>query len=114
MLHWSFILIANLICSCLNFVTLKKSIYLNESVDKIPISSYIIASIYSLYGKLMHGYEIDGMQNIPLKGPAIIVFYHGAMPWDHFFLWSHMILLGRNIRTVGDKFIFNNPGNINF
>ena len=57
------------------------------------------------------GYEVNGMENIPDEGPALILYYHGAIPIDFYYFISKCILFkGRLIRTVGDRFLFNVPG----
>ncbi|XP_066480510.1 DGAT1/2-independent enzyme synthesizing storage lipids-like [Tiliqua scincoides] len=63
-----------------------------------------------MLGKLYHGYEICGMDNFP-KGPAILVYFHGGIPVDNFFLIPAAYrMTGRTIRSVVDHFIFHIPG----
>lgn len=58
------------------------------------------------------GYEIHGMEKIPNKGPALIVYYHGAIPIDYYyFLASVIIQKGRTCHSVADHFLFKIPGN---
>ncbi|KAG8187318.1 hypothetical protein JTE90_011688 [Oedothorax gibbosus] len=55
-------------------------------------------------------YEIKGLENIPKEGPALIVFYHGAMPVDWYYLLANTILhRKRTISAVGDRFLFKVP-----
>lgn len=35
---------------------------------------------------IYHGYEVTGMENIPKDGSALIVYYHGAIPIDMYYL----------------------------
>jgi len=70
-----------------------------------------LAALWDAQGWLWHGYEVVGLENIPETGGALIVFYHGAIPIDFYYLMSKYILLkGRLIRCVGDRFLFKIPG----
>lgn len=58
------------------------------------------------------GYEIMGIENIP-PGGALLVYYHGAVPIDFYYICSHILLYeGRLINPVGDRFLFKIPGKI--
>lgn len=51
------------------------------------------------------------MENIPDTGPALIVYYHGAIPIDMYYLVARVCLTrDRLIHTVGDRFLFRLPG----
>jgi 1-acyl-sn-glycerol-3-phosphate acyltransferase len=57
------------------------------------------------------GYEVSGMENIPDDTPALIVYYHGAIPIDLFYFVAKTFLFkNRVIHTVGDRFLFKIPG----
>lgn len=57
------------------------------------------------------GYEVVGAENIPAGG-ALLVYYHGALPIDFYYLTSHILLYqGRVVKPVGDRFLFKIPGN---
>ena len=57
------------------------------------------------------GYEVSGMENIPVDTPALIVLYHGAVPVDVYYLVAKAILFkNRLIHIVGDRFVFKIPG----
>lgn len=72
-----------------------------------PIST---ASSASRPVPLLSGYEVRGLEYIP-PGPALIVFYHGALPIDHYYLLAEVLTrLNRLICTVGDKFVYKVPG----
>jgi len=50
------------------------------------------------------GYEVNGMENIPDEGPALIVGYHGTLPIDLYYLIAKAILFkNRTIHCVADK-----------
>jgi len=61
----------------------------------------------------MAGYEISGFEKIPDEGPALLVYYHGAIPIDLYYLMANVILhKQRYLRAVGDRFLFVIPGNV--
>jgi len=70
-----------------------------------------LAVIWETIAWLWHGHEIEGLENIPDSGSALIVYYHGAIPIDVYYLLTSVILRkGRLIHTVGDRFLFKIPG----
>lgn len=70
-----------------------------------------LAILWDGQGAIWHGYEIHGMENIPDEGPALIVYYHGAIPIDYYyFLASVIIQKGRTCHSVADHFLFKVPG----
>lgn len=51
------------------------------------------------------------MEHIPVDGPALIVYYHGAIPIDMYYLVARICMVrDRLIHTVGDRFLFKLPG----
>jgi len=59
----------------------------------------------------MPGYEISGFEKIPDEGPALLVYYHGALPVDLYYLIANVILHKRRcLRAIGDRFLFIIPG----
>jgi hypothetical protein len=57
------------------------------------------------------GYEIKGLENIPETGPALIIYYHGAIPIDiYYFLAKTLFCKNRLVHTVADYFLFKIPG----
>ena len=59
------------------------------------------------------GYEIIGFDKIPESGPALLIYYHGAIPADVYYLVAKTLLhKNRQIRAVGDRFLFKIPGKI--
>ena len=57
------------------------------------------------------GFEISGLPKIPAVGPALIVYYHGVIPIDIYYVMAKTLLeRGRTIHAVGDKFLFMIPG----
>lgn len=52
-----------------------------------------------------------GLERIPSDGPALLIYYHGAIPIDLYYLMAKiMFYRKRQIRAVGDKFLFKIPG----
>lgn len=73
---------------------------------------HAIAVMWEAHGYIWHGYEVEGLENIPDTGPALIVYYHGAIPIDSYYLNSKCLLTKKRlIRAVGDHFLFRIPGN---
>ncbi|XP_060099766.1 transmembrane protein 68-like [Heteronotia binoei] len=69
-----------------------------------------IAYLLTGFGKIMHGYEIHGTENIP-QGPGLIVYYHGAIPIDYsFFFANRLVFHGQRCYSVVDHFLFMIPG----
>ncbi|GFG29322.1 hypothetical protein Cfor_07326 [Coptotermes formosanus] len=51
------------------------------------------------------------MENIPHDTPALIVYYHGAIPIDvYYFIAKTILFKDRVIHTVADRFLFKMPG----
>lgn len=72
---------------------------------------HMIAVMWDAHGWIWHGYEVEGMENIPDDGAALIVYYHGAIPLDYYYLLAKCILYkSRLIQAVGDRFLFSIPG----
>lgn len=70
----------------------------------------VVSAIWDALGWIWHGYEIIGIENIP-PGGALLVYYHGAVPIDFYYICSHILLYeGRLINPVGDRFLFKIPG----
>ncbi|KAI4904277.1 hypothetical protein NFI96_030080 [Prochilodus magdalenae] len=70
-----------------------------------------LATLWDGHGAIWHGYEIHGLEKIPDEGPALIVYYHGAIPIDYYyFLASVIIQKGRTCHSVADHFLFKVPG----
>ncbi|XP_037937980.1 transmembrane protein 68 [Teleopsis dalmanni] len=71
----------------------------------------IVAAMWDAHGRFYHGYEVIGMENIPKDKAALIVYYHGAIPIDMYYLNARMLMQeDRLIYTVADRFLFKIPG----
>ena len=63
--------------------------------------------MWMAFGSMWYGYEVHGWENIPDDGPALIVYYHGAVPVDYYQLVVHCLLKKRRvIHSVVDTFLF--------
>lgn len=70
-----------------------------------------LATIWDGHGAIWHGYEVHGMEKVPDHGPALIVYYHGAIPIDYYYFLANVILQkGRTCHSVADHFLFKIPG----
>lgn len=59
------------------------------------------------------GFEVQGLDHIPNIGPAMIIYYHGVLPVDMYYVIAKCILVkGRMIHAVGDRFLFKIPGEL--
>ena len=53
------------------------------------------------------GYEVVGLENIPNKGGALVVAFHGALALDMYYLISRVMLVKhRRLYSVVDRFLF--------
>ncbi len=63
------------------------------------------------FGRLWHDYEICGLEHLPAGRPALIVMYHGFMPFDAwFFLARMMVSHDQWIRSLTDRWLLATPG----
>ncbi|XP_043921474.1 transmembrane protein 68 [Protopterus annectens] len=70
-----------------------------------------VATLWDGHAKIWHGYELHGLEKIPDKGPALIVYYHGAIPVDYYYFIANVIIhKGRYCHSVADHFLFKIPG----
>nr|XP_018916703.1 PREDICTED: transmembrane protein 68 [Bemisia tabaci] len=70
-----------------------------------------VAAVWDAHGWLWHGWEVVGEENIPKDSGALLIYYHGALPIDVYYLLARTYLnQNRLIHTVGDRFLFKIPG----
>ena len=63
----------------------------------------------------LHNQTFTGLENIPAKGPALLVWYHGPIPVDYFGLIAEVFKRdGRVINSVVDRCLYCMPGLGNF
>ncbi len=79
-----------------------------EEQDIYRASREIVATFWDVQGWIWFGYEVQGLDNIPDEGPAMVIYYHGALPVDYYYLvvkvsgqstymFKTFTLLGRSI-----------------
>ena len=67
-------------------------------------SCYILNPYFS-------GHEIHGLEYLPDEGSALLIFYHGVVPIDYYYVMSKCLIeKQRQLHAVGDNFLFNIPG----
>jgi len=72
---------------------------------------HLVCAWWKLFSRVWHGHQIIGGENLPTSGPALLIFYHGALPVDYYFLVADTLLYrGRLIQSVVDKFMLSLPG----
>ena len=82
-----------------------------KSDQKLKGLLYMITTLWEAHGYFWHAYDVDGFEHIPKEGPALIVYYHGVIPLDHFYLMTKVLLYKKRlICSVGDHFLFMIPG----
>ena len=57
------------------------------------------------------GYELMGVEKLPDDGPALLIYYHGALPLDMYYILARLLLVKkRRLRNVAATFMFQIPG----
>jgi 1-acyl-sn-glycerol-3-phosphate acyltransferase len=70
-----------------------------------------IALLWECHGWIWHGYEIVGFENLPADKRALVVYYHGVIPVDYYYLSArYSIKYKRTIWTIAANFLFKTPG----
>ncbi|XP_030764746.1 transmembrane protein 68 isoform X2 [Sitophilus oryzae] len=79
--------------------------------DKWEAARKCVAAIWDAHGWIWHGYEIHGLENLPISGPVLFIYYHGAIPIDLYYFLAKMLLSKFGlVHTVADHFLFKIPG----
>jgi 1-acyl-sn-glycerol-3-phosphate acyltransferase len=70
--------------------------------------------LWNWHGSLWHSYEIDGLENLPKYGPALLIFFHASfMPVDMmYFIGNVFLKKNRLIKAIADRDVFNKIGEI--
>ena len=83
--------------------------YLPANVIEAPYE--LLAHLYIWIGSIWHGFTIQGLENIPKDGPALLLFYHAPMPVDMYYVNASIITkCKRRPHFVGDRFLKLVPG----
>lgn len=71
----------------------------------------MVAAFFDAHGTLWHGYELIGVDKLPDDGPALLIYYHGAIPLDMYYILARLLLVKkRRLRNVAATFLFQIPG----
>ncbi|XP_060526866.1 monoacylglycerol/Diacylglycerol O-acyltransferase [Cylas formicarius] len=82
-----------------------------QTGDRWVAARKLIAIVWDAHGWIWHGYEVEGLENLPKDGPALVIYYHGAIPVDiYYFLAKIYLMRNRLVHTVADHFLFKVPG----
>jgi len=81
-------------------------------VEKIKVLfQHVTCWFWKIFSIIVHGHEVFGRENIPDTGPALILYYHGAIPIDYFYLVADTFIQKRRVlHSVIDKFLSKVPG----
>uniref|UniRef100_A0A8D8C6K5 Transmembrane protein 68 n=2 Tax=Culex pipiens TaxID=7175 RepID=A0A8D8C6K5_CULPI len=86
-------------------------VYNDGDFNGWDVARTILSVLWDAHGWIFHGYEVCGLENLPETGPALIIYYHGAIPIDMYYLVARIYLKrSRLIYTVGDRFLEKLPG----
>jgi len=86
-----------------------------EEEEALTRARNICAKIWRVYGKVYHGQEWYGLENIPDQDGALIIYYHGVVPVDYFGLVGEIWLSkGRVVSSVVDRSLMQIPLMENF
>ena len=56
---------------------------------------------------------MEGFENIPSSGAALIIYYHGVLPVDFYYVTAALELeRSQQVHIVGDKFLWHVPGTL--
>lgn len=84
---------------------------LNPNADFRIKARAAIALLWECHGWIWHGYEVVGIENVPVDSGALVVYYHGPIPVDYYYLNSrYLIHSGRIMWTIAAAFLFKTPG----
>ncbi|XP_058823463.1 monoacylglycerol/Diacylglycerol O-acyltransferase [Topomyia yanbarensis] len=86
-------------------------VYNEGDFDFWDVARTLVAVVWDAHGWIFHGYEVIGMENLPQNGPALVIYYHGAIPIDMYYFVARVYLKrSRLVYTVGDRFLEKLPG----
>lgn len=72
----------------------------------LDVAALFIRYVYRFW----HGQEFNGIEHIPPRGGAMVVWYHGPMPCDYFALIAEVqFVYGRQLMSIMDRCLKNLP-----
>ena len=76
-----------------------------------PLVLDAIAGTVDRFGRRWNGYELHGAEHIPRDGACLLVFYHGLIPLDAWYLLARLYREhGLYVRSLADRWLFRVPG----
>ncbi|XP_048363939.1 transmembrane protein 68-like isoform X1 [Sphaerodactylus townsendi] len=89
----------------------KKNNLPEDTFDKSwDLPKQVAAHFVEAVGRILHGYEVIGMENLP-EGPGIIIYYHGAIVVDYLLLVAQIyIQTGKSTCSVVHHLTAQMPG----
>ncbi|KAM6458399.1 DGAT1/2-independent enzyme synthesizing storage lipids-like [Liasis olivaceus] len=93
------------------FIVLVYEISIKVKEETHKRCHFILGHLWDFFGRIWHGYEIHGIENLP-DGPCLIIYYHAALPIDYIFFLSRIFFLKNRLccHTVVDRFVLKFPG----
>ena len=80
-------------------------------LSKNNFTSRHAAQLWTYYLRIWHKHSIVGLDNVPVSGAGLIVWYHGPVPVDYLGLLAHLHLqTGRKVWSVVDRCLEFLPG----
>ncbi|XP_077208508.1 DGAT1/2-independent enzyme synthesizing storage lipids-like isoform X2 [Paroedura picta] len=108
LMYFPYILLSFFFSSSLIFSFIYKKIYnLQEDIahEKWNRLAYWYSVFLNIFGKLVHGYEICGTENLP-EGPGLVVYYHGSTPIDYMCFVSRLNITRTRCFSVIDRLFY--------
>ncbi|KAF7246262.1 Transmembrane protein 68 [Varanus komodoensis] len=115
-IKWS--LLALIVVPIWIFCYVYLSVFVVLIYDKIPVMKehfsngcvLTLAYLWDIFGRIWHGYELHGIENLP-EGSGLIIYYHGAIPLDYIFFIARLYLVQKRLcHSVVDRFAKKFPG----
>ncbi|XP_062987374.1 DGAT1/2-independent enzyme synthesizing storage lipids-like [Elgaria multicarinata webbii] len=99
-------------CCCVLSVLMVQilgNIIQSKETYQLPFT-LIAIRLWDIFGRIWHGYEVHGIENLP-EGPALIIYYHGVLSLDYIFFALRLYLLKKRFcHSVVHKIIMKIPG----
>jgi len=58
---------------------------------------WFLSIIWCIKSRILHGYEIIGMDKIPINESAYLVYFHGTLPLDIYYFATNFIMLRKKL-----------------
>lgn len=64
----------------------------SDDLNYWNVAQKCVAAVWDAHARIYHGYEVIGMEHVPVSGAALIVYYHGAIPIDMYYFVARVCL----------------------